>query len=102
MKKISVKILQLILKQLAKLIIWRFQPQVIAIAGSVGKTSAKEAIYAMLKNHHRARKSKGNLNNELGVPLAIIGEWKEEELKLVSRDTPAGKKKLENYYFGLK
>ena len=106
MKKISVKILQLILKQLAKLIIWRFQPQVIVITGSVGKTSAKEAIYAILKNYRRARKSKGNLNNELGVPLAIIGPlaggWKEEELKLVSRDTPAGKEKIRKLLFWFK
>lgn len=106
MKKISVKILQLILKQLAKLTIWRFQPQVIAITGSVGKTSAKEAIYAVLKNHRRVRKSEGNLNNELGVPLAIIGPltggWKEEELKLVSRETPAGKKKIRKSLFWLK
>lgn len=74
-----------ILKQLAKLIIRRFQPQVIAITGSVGKTSAKEAIYAVLKNYRKVRKSEDNLNNELGVLLAIIGPpaggWKEEELK---------------------
>ncbi|MDP3015003.1 MAG: UDP-N-acetylmuramoyl-tripeptide--D-alanyl-D-alanine ligase [bacterium] len=107
MKHLLLKILQLILKQLAKLTIWRFQPRVIAITGSVGKTSAKEAIYAVLsasggKNHRRVRKSEGNLNNELGVPLAIIGEWKEEELKLVSRDTPSGKKKIRKLLFWLK
>ena len=97
-----------VLKQLAKLIIRRFQPQVIVIAGSVGKTSAKEAIYAVLTHSAGSgqrklwvRKSKGNLNNELGV-LAIIGEWKEEELKLVSRDTPPGKKKIRKSLFWLK
>ncbi|PJA41627.1 hypothetical protein CO177_01270, partial [Candidatus Wolfebacteria bacterium CG_4_9_14_3_um_filter_37_9] len=47
----------------------RFEPDIIAITGSVGKTSAKEAIYAVLQNHKRARKSSGNLNNELGMPL---------------------------------
>ncbi len=107
MKKIPVKILKFVLKQLAKLIIWRFQPRVIAITGSVGKTSAKEAIYAVLEQGKlRVRKSEGNLNNELGVPLAIIGspagEWKEEELKLISRDTPVGKKKLRKLLFWLK
>jgi UDP-N-acetylmuramoyl-tripeptide--D-alanyl-D-alanine ligase len=96
------KILQYILKQLAKLTIWRFKPKVIAITGSVGKTSAKEAAFAVLKNHRRVRKSEGNLNNELGAPLTIIGGWSEEELKLVNRDTPAGKKKLKKLIFWLK
>jgi UDP-N-acetylmuramoyl-tripeptide--D-alanyl-D-alanine ligase len=82
--------------------IWRFKPKVIAITGSVGKTSAKEAAFAVLKNHRRIRKSEGNLNNELGVPLTIIGGWSEEELKLVNRDTPAGKKKLKKLIFWLK
>ena len=91
-----------ILKQLAKLTIWRFQPQVIGITGSAGKTSTKEAIYAVLKKHHRVRKSSGNLNNELGMPLTIIGDWSEEELKLVSRDTPPGEKKIKKLFFWLK
>ncbi len=90
------------IKQLAKLTIWRFNPKVIAITGSVGKTSAKEAVFAVLKNHRRVRKSKGNLNNELGVPLTIIGDWEEEELKLVSRETPAGKKRFKKLFFWIK
>lgn len=102
MKRLLLKILKLILKQLAKLMIWRFQPQVIGITGSAGKTSTKEAIYAVLKNHHHVRKSGGNLNNELGMPLTIIGDWSEKELKLVSRDTPPGEKKLKKLLFWLK
>ncbi len=102
MKHIFIIILKWTLKQLAQLTIWRFQPQVIGITGSVGKTSTKEAIYIVLKNHHRVRKSAGNLNNELGMPLTIIGDWSEEELKLVSRDTPAGEKKLKKLFFWLK
>ena len=102
MKHILVKILKLILKQLAKLTIWRFQPQMIAITGSAGKTSAKETIFAVLKNYRRVRKSSGNLNNELGIPLTIVGDWSEEESKLVSRDTPAGGKKIKKLFFWLK
>jgi len=96
------KILKLILKLLAQLTIWRFEPQVIGITGSAGKTSAKETIFAVLKNHHRVRKSGGNLNNELGMPLTIIGDWSEKELKLVSRDTPPGEKKIKKLLFWLK
>lgn len=62
---------------MAKLTIWKYKPTVIAITGSAGKTSAKEAIYAVLKNFKRVRKSSANFNNELGVPLTIISDAQE-------------------------
>ncbi len=102
MKSILVKILKWVLKKLAQITIWRFEPQVVAITGSVGKTSSKEAVYAVLKNYRRTRKSKGNLNNELGIPLTIIGDWPEEELKLVSREQPVGEKRIKKLFFWLK
>ncbi len=102
MNKFFIKILKIKLRWLAKLIIWKFNPDIIAITGSVGKTSAKEAIYAVLKNHKRVRKSSGNLNNELGTPLTITGNFSDEELKIVSRDYPAGKDKIKKMFFWLK
>lgn len=102
MNKIPIKILQRFLMGLAKLIIWRFNPKIIAITGSVGKTSTKEAIYAVLKDHFYVRKSIGNLNNELGTPLAIIADWTDEQLKIISRFEPVGKKKIRKMFFWLK
>lgn len=67
------KILQKILKYLAKKILAKYQPEIIAITGSVGKTSAKEAIYTVLLNTKSVQRGTKNYNNELGVPLAIIG-----------------------------
>lgn len=67
-----------------KLAIWtikKYQPGIIAITGSVGKTSAKEAIYAVLKSSRFVRESSGNFNNELGVPLNILGDWQKIEGK---------------------
>lgn len=61
------------LKQLARLIIWRFKPRIIAITGSVGKTSAKEAVYAVLKNYRRVKKTESDLINRFSAPLAIVG-----------------------------
>lgn len=46
---------------------------VVAITGSVGKTSTKEAIFAVLREKFSARRSEGNFNTEIGVPLTIIG-----------------------------
>ncbi|MBI3671693.1 UDP-N-acetylmuramoyl-tripeptide--D-alanyl-D-alanine ligase [Candidatus Azambacteria bacterium] len=67
------KILQKILKIAAKLMLLRYKPKIIAVTGSVGKTSAKDAIYAVLENDFNVRKSEKSFNNEIGVPLTILG-----------------------------
>lgn len=68
------KILQFKLKILAKMILSKYQPEIIGITGSVGKTSTKEAIYAVLSKKYRVRRNIKNYNNEIGLPLTIIGE----------------------------
>ena len=68
------KILAPYLAWCARRIIRRNNPLIIGITGSVGKSSTKEAIYLVLENRFRIRKSSGNLNNELGLPLTIIGD----------------------------
>lgn len=45
------------------------------VTGSVGKTSVKEAIYTILKGSRSVRATSGNFNNEIGVPLSILGDW---------------------------
>lgn len=46
----------------------------IGVTGSVGKTSAREAIFCALGRTRRVRAAEQNYNNELGLPLTIIGE----------------------------
>ena len=58
---------------MARLVLAKYQPEVIGISGSVGKTSTKEAVYAVLKDKFNIRRSLKNYNNELGVPLTILG-----------------------------
>lgn len=70
MKKILV---QKILKMMAKATIKRRNPEVIAITGSVGKTTTKEMVGKMLGKFKKVRFSEKNYNNEIGVPLTIIG-----------------------------
>ena len=45
---------------------------VIGISGSVGKTSTKEMIAAILSQRYRVLKTEGNFNNEIGLPLTIF------------------------------
>ncbi len=104
-----VNILRIILKQLARLMIWKFNPEIIAITGSVGKTSAKEAIYAALAEKYKVRKSIGGLNTEIGLPISIIGDDKdfsEEELKIVAPHSffiaPQEGKKIRKIFFWVK
>lgn len=72
------KIFQTILRLLAQAYLVRFKPVIIAVTGNTGKTSTKEAIMAVLKPYRRVRMSTGNLNNEWGVPLSILGDGGEE------------------------
>jgi len=67
------KIIQFKLKWAARLILRKYQPDVVGVTGSVGKTSTKEAVYAVLASRFRVRRSVKNYNNEIGVPLTIIG-----------------------------
>ncbi len=67
------RLLQFILKILAWLMILRYHPKIVAITGNVGKTSTKEAIYCVLSTKYKVRKNEGNYNNEIGVPLTILG-----------------------------
>lgn len=51
----------------------RYKPMVIGVAGSIGKTSTKEAIFCAISQSFTVRKSTKSYNNEWGVPLAILG-----------------------------
>lgn len=62
-----------LLTALARLTLWKYQPFIIAVTGSVGKTSTKDAIYDVLKDVRHTRKSEKSYNSELGIPLAILG-----------------------------
>lgn len=57
----------------AKLLLRRTKPTIIAITGSVGKTSTKDAIFSAIKDSVHARKSQKSYNSEIGVPLSVLG-----------------------------
>jgi UDP-N-acetylmuramoyl-tripeptide--D-alanyl-D-alanine ligase len=57
----------------ANVLLKRHKPKIIAVTGSVGKTSTKDAIYAAVKNNVFARKSDKSFNSDIGVPLTILG-----------------------------
>ncbi len=68
------RIIQFILKQKSKRILRRFNPLVVGVTGSVGKSSTKEAVALALSSCFNVRKSPINYNNEIGLPLTILDE----------------------------
>lgn len=66
-------IIQKILFVLARAVLKKYKPEVVGITGSMGKTSTKEAVFAVLSSKFRVRQNLKNYNNELGVPLSILG-----------------------------
>jgi UDP-N-acetylmuramoyl-tripeptide--D-alanyl-D-alanine ligase len=72
MKKILRKFVLLTLKWLAKRRLKKFKGKVIAVTGSVGKTSTKEAVFAVLNSQFRVRRSQKSMNSEFGLLLTIL------------------------------
>ena len=60
------------LQQLAKYKREKYNIPVIAITGSVGKTSTKDIIAKVVSQKYKTLKTEGNLNNHIGVPLTIM------------------------------
>ncbi|MEK7582026.1 MAG: Mur ligase family protein [Patescibacteria group bacterium] len=73
LKQILKYILIALLTLLARITLRKYKPKIIAVAGSVGKTSTKDAIYTVLNSSLLVWKSEKSYNSEIGIPLAILG-----------------------------
>ncbi len=50
----------------------RAPARIVAITGSNGKTTVKEMLAAILSHRHRVLATRGNLNNDIGMPLTLL------------------------------
>jgi UDP-N-acetylmuramoyl-tripeptide--D-alanyl-D-alanine ligase len=73
MKQLLKKIIVAILTFEARLVLKKYRPKIVAVTGSVGKTSTKDALYTALATGRHVRKSEKSFNSEIGVPLTILG-----------------------------
>ncbi len=60
------------LRAMAKYYREQLDVKVVGITGSVGKTSTKEFISAVLSEKYDVLKTEGNFNNEIGLPLTVL------------------------------
>jgi UDP-N-acetylmuramoyl-tripeptide--D-alanyl-D-alanine ligase len=76
-------------------ILKKYHPKIVAITGSVGKSSAKEAAFLVLDGAFpgKVRCNERNLNTEIGVPITIIGGEEAKNNKVLW---------LKNFYRALK
>ncbi|MEX1014355.1 MAG: Mur ligase family protein, partial [Candidatus Paceibacterota bacterium] len=50
----------------------KYQPKVIAVTGSVGKTSTKLAVAHVLSTRYKVLAHSGNYNTDFGLPLSLF------------------------------
>lgn len=71
------------LKELAEYYRSKLSIPIVGITGSVGKTSTKEFVAGVLAEKYSVLKTKGNFNNEIGVPLTLLSITEEHEAAVV-------------------
>ena len=73
MKEIFKKIITYVLRIESQLVLYKYKPKIVAITGSIGKTSTKDAVYRVISQVSYVRKSDKSYNSEIGLPLTILG-----------------------------
>lgn len=70
-------------KKIGKAYREKFDIPIVGVSGSVGKTSTKEMLYAVISQKYKTHKTQGNLNNELGVPLTLLSMPEDTEAAVI-------------------
>ena len=86
LENVTVVIVEDTLKCLQELATYKrslYDIPVIAVTGSVGKTSTKDIIYSVVSKKYRTHKTIANFNNHLGLPLTILGMQDDTEALVV-------------------
>ena len=69
--------------ELAKAYDRRLNHRKVAITGSVGKTTTKEFVAAVLAEGYRVHKTEGNYNSTLGMPLSLLSMQNDTEVSVL-------------------
>lgn len=72
MKKVLKKVVLWLLKRFARRRLKKFSGKIVAVAGSIGKTSTKDAIFTVLNSQYKVKKSDKSMNTDFGLLLTIL------------------------------
>ncbi len=61
----------------------RIGPKVVAVTGSVGKSTTKEMIATVLEGSFKVSKTPANHNNDIGMPMAVLGMPRDTEVAVL-------------------
>ncbi|MCP4598143.1 UDP-N-acetylmuramoyl-tripeptide--D-alanyl-D-alanine ligase [Neptuniibacter sp.] len=67
----------------------RFKGPVYAVTGSSGKTTVKEMLHSILSQNAQVLATKGNLNNDFGVPLTLLSLTDQDEIAVIEQGASA-------------
>lgn len=71
------------LQTLAKAYLKQISPKVVAITGSNGKTTTKDMVECLLRPYYKVKKTEGNYNNEIGLPLTLLALEEDTEVSIL-------------------
>ena len=71
------------LSDISKYILNKYNPFVIGITGSMGKTTTRDLLYNILKTKYKVQTNEGNYNNHIGIPLTIFKLKEETEILIL-------------------
>lgn len=76
---IKVKDTRIALGDIARFYKQKYNVPTVSVTGSVGKTTTKDMLYAVVSRKYKALKTPGNFNNDIGLPLTVFMLEKEHE-----------------------
>ena len=75
----TVKAMQLLAKNYRK----KLKIKIVGITGSEGKTTTKDIIHGVLSSKYQTKKTLGNHNNHIGLPLTILNLQEDDEFGVI-------------------
>ena len=71
------------LQDLAKGMIKDYNPFIVALSGSVGKTTTKEFLYTLIKERYSVSKTIDSYNGQIGLPVSILNADEDAEMMIL-------------------
>lgn len=96
-RRVDIELPQVVVNDVEKALqqaaaVWRdcLATRMVAVTGSCGKTTVKQILLSILSRAGETLATEGNLNNQLGVPLTLLGLTAEHQFAVIEMGASAG------------